>query len=272
MLLALLCLTNARLVFRHSSTAGYVAAYDSYCGKWLMECPIGDLARVLFYAHGPNTLSKDVYPARFQQRVDKCLQMLAGVIESHSSTTFKCAFPERKLSGKWVLRYTPKGLTVHERHLYDVIGGKLDEVDFLVMKSTNKIESSEEMTILRLFNGDPDVSDGKNQPFSMKPWINFLGRIYHGRSIKGYVISSFPLQGKAVRIVTEIATIYSGGLISAFDETSFWRDTTPLTLTSRAQILDPMTVIALVKFFVLEWSTELDYEMYHDFPLEMYLG
>jgi hypothetical protein len=43
--------------------------------------------------------------AIFQQTVEKCLQMLAGVIESQTSNVFKCAFPGRKSSGKWVLEY-----------------------------------------------------------------------------------------------------------------------------------------------------------------------
>lgn len=69
--------------------------------------------------------------------------------------------------------------------------------------------------------------------------------------------------------MTEIAATLSGGPISALDETRFWRDAGP---TSDSPILDPMTVIALVKCFVLEWSVNLNYQMYHDFPLEMYLG
>lgn len=30
-----------------------------------------------------------------------------------------------------------------------------------------------------------------------------------------------------------------------------------------------MDVVALVKCFVLEWSTDFDYQMYHDLPLTM---
>lgn len=33
-----------------------------------------------------------------------------------------------------------------------------------------------------------------------------------------------------------------------------------------------MALVALVKCFVLEWSNELDYTLYHDLPLKVYLG
>lgn len=31
-------------------------------------------------------------------------------------------------------------------------------------------------------------------------------------------------------------------------------------------------VVALTKFFVLEWSQDLDYELYHDLPVEVLLA
>lgn len=127
-----------------------------------MEWPIGDLARVHFCAYDLHTLSKDPYPARFQQRVDKCLQILAGVIESHSSNTLKCAFPARKSAGKWILEYTPKGFGgAHGgRHLYNMLGGKVSEVDFLPMKVIHtEIEASKDMVVLHLPSKDSDVRD-----------------------------------------------------------------------------------------------------------------
>ncbi|RJE17882.1 hypothetical protein PHISCL_09785 [Aspergillus sclerotialis] len=75
--------------------------------------------------------------------------------------------------------------------------------------------------------------------------------------------------GDAVRIVTDIALTLWDGTISQLDETSFWRY--PYS-DSGSSILSPMAVVALVKCFVLEWSTDLDYQMYHDLPLELYLG
>ncbi|KAJ5533859.1 hypothetical protein N7527_000113 [Penicillium freii] len=84
------------------------------------------------------------------------------------------------------------------------------------------------------------------------------------------VMASQGNSGDSVRIVTGIAAILWGSTISALDETKFWRHAT--TPTACPLTLDPMTVIALVKCFVLEWSVDLDYQMYHNFPVEMYLG
>ncbi|KAJ5679968.1 hypothetical protein N7462_008212 [Penicillium macrosclerotiorum] len=74
--------------------------------------------------------------------------------------------------------------------------------------------------------------------------------------------------GDAVRIVTDIATIMWDGDISALDETKLWRDSVSKPCSSA---LSPMDVTALVKCFVLEWSMDLNYQMYHDFPMELYL-
>ncbi|KAJ5373068.1 hypothetical protein N7517_005074 [Penicillium concentricum] len=331
--MTLLCVTNARPVFCYSSASGHRAAYASYCGQWRVEWPIGDLARVYFSAHDFHALAKDPHPAKFQQRVDKCLQMLAGVIESRTSNTFKCAFPARKSSGKWFLEYAVKGFGgAHGgRHLYNMIGGKVSEVDFLQMKPmSTEIESSEDMVILYLPNKDSGVrdvtlyvpereSDILNEALDKLPWTFLSWSIHRGlRDIlvafakermdqyrnrlaetlrlavakwperleaRGWdlrfvredmaamaasaVMAGQGNSGDIVRIVTDIAAVLSGSPISVLDETRFWRDATP---ESASPILDPMTVVALVKCFVLEWSIDLNYQMYHDFPLEMYLG
>jgi len=75
--------------------------------------------------------------------------------------------------------------------------------------------------------------------------------------------------GDAVRVVTDIAVILWNGDSSALDETHFWRQSIP---EPSSPTLSTMTVIALTKCFVLEWSLDLDYQMYHDFPLELYFG
>lgn len=75
--------------------------------------------------------------------------------------------------------------------------------------------------------------------------------------------------GDAVRVVTEIAAVIRDGNMSRLDETHFWRSPSPEPCSPT---LSPQTVVALVKCFVLEWSMEMDYQMYHDLPIEMYLG
>ena len=82
----------------------------------------------------------DVYPSMFRVRVDKCVQMMAGVITSAHGTSFQCAFPGRKPPGSWVLEYQLKGFPgAHgSRHLYNLMGGKVYNVDFLLARKIDE--------------------------------------------------------------------------------------------------------------------------------------
>jgi len=50
------------------------------------------------------------------------------------------------------------------------------------------------------------------------------------------------------------------------DQTSFWRN------KNRLDELGLDGIVALTKFFVLEWSQELDYQLYHELPTALYVG
>ncbi|OJJ78341.1 hypothetical protein ASPBRDRAFT_37568 [Aspergillus brasiliensis CBS 101740] len=373
-LMALFTVTNARPVFRHSGASGHRAAYASYCGQWYVEWPIGDAAHVHFAAHDSHTLNKDVYPPTFEVRVDRCLRMLAGVIESPaSSSPFKCAFPGRKASGKWILEHIVRGFGgAHgSRHLYNMIGGNVNEVDLLLMKPVtednidygilSELESTTSSTTLSLPSTEsnprhqtttthsvtlhipPHEATILNTCLDYLPWTSLSWSIHRGlRDIllafarprmnhyraqlahtlrttvstradqliargwdaqfvhngsmadlaAGAVLAGSGNSGDAVRIVTDIAKVRceSDGLaVVSFDETMFWRVSPSSQLVKEQQEeveqrgeggggggggeeLSSMAVVALVKFFVLEWSVELDYQMYHDLPLELYLG
>lgn len=331
-LMALFCVTNARPVFRHSGAAGHRAAYASYCGQWRVEWPLGELARVYFSAHDSDGLFKDVYPAIFESRVDKCLQILAGVIDTRVYSTFACAFPGRKSSGQWILKYAVKGFGgAHgSRHLYNMIGGDVNSVDLLLMqKLSATTEVPQGVTTLYLPNKDSgecdvtlyvpdDESAILNKALDWLPWSSLSWSIHRGlrdilvafakgrmdryrvrlaealrsavtewperldargwdpwfvRGTMAYMAASAVSagagnSGDAVRVVTDIALTLWDGIIPQLDETTFWRDGSD----AGSSVLSPMAVTALVKCFVLEWSIDLDYQMYHDFPLEMYLG
>ena len=111
----------------------------------------------------------------------------------------------------------------------------------------------------------------------------------------GAVLAGSGNSGDAVRIVTDITAVWCEGRddVTSYDETMFWRveptppisplsppsvisddiaTSSPGSKNSGSEELSSMAVVALVKFFVLEWSVELDYQMYHDLPLELYLG
>lgn len=329
-LIALFCVTNARPVFRHSSASGHRATYASYCGQWRVEWPLGGSAHVYFSAHDSHSLSKDVYPTTFKTRVDKCLQILVGVIDTKR---LKCAFPGRKQNGEWILQYAVKGFGgAHGgRHLYNMIGGNVTDVDFLFMKPLSvETEPSQDTVTLYL----PNSEDGKcdvilyvakkesnvlDKALDCLPWSALSWSVHRGlRDIlvafakdrmdryrdrlaetlrstvikwperldaKGWdpqfvrgtmadiaasaVSAGSGNSGDAVRIVADITLTLWDGPMSQLDETTFWRDE---HCNSGSSALSPMAVVALVKCFVLEWSIDLDYQMYHDFPLEMYLG
>lgn len=359
-LITLFCVTNARPVFRYSSASGHRAAYASYCGQWRIEWPIGDVARVYFSAHDSHQLSKDVYPPSFQVRVDKSLQMLAGVIEARKSNGeyFRCAFSGRKPGGEYILRYAAKGFGgAHgSRHLYNMLGGNVNDVDFLTMKrvqTTTTTTPTTDMHTIHLPSREDEDEDGKNnvtlyipeaesgilnEALDCLPWSTMSWSIHRGlRDILvafakqrmdlhrsqladalRYAVAQWPERlvargwdarfvrdrmadmaasgvlaergdsGDVVRIVTDIALVWrqsqcgsnsSSNLSSGsvLDETMFWRRSgcgqqSCGVGVGVGLVANAMDVIALVKCFVLEWSNELDYQMYHDLPMELFLG
>lgn len=79
--------------------------------------------------------------------------------------------------------------------------------------------------------------------------------------------------GDLVRVVAGLVDVLvdrssQGGSINR-DQTSFWR--APMDLKNWAA-LDLDGIVALTKFFVLEWSQELDYQLYHQLPDTVYLA
>ncbi|KAJ5335749.1 uncharacterized protein N7506_005685 [Penicillium brevicompactum] len=329
--ITLLCLTNSRQVISYSDSSGYRASFPSYCGRWYLEWRIGGPAFARLGVHDSHTLCKDPYPEAFEQRVDACLQMLAGVVESRSVRGFRCGFPGRKSSGKWVLEYEPRGFGgAHSgRHLYHMIGGNVNEVSFLRPKAMNaEVEPPEGMVVLRLPNkhdGGGDVtlyipekeSTVLNEALDNLSWTFLSWSLHRGlRDIlvafgkermaryrrrlaltlreavtkwperlvaRGWnsqfvretmadmaesaVLASQGNSADVVRIVTDIAVVLQNDTMSDLDKTIFWRHGNPCSST-----LDSMTIIALVKYLVLEWSVEFDYQLYNDLPEDIHLG
>lgn len=324
-LITIMCLTNARQVFQHSDAAGFRAAYSSYIGQWYVTWPIGQDAFVQFAAHDSHSTGTDVYPPLFMQRVDRCVQMLAGII---SAPNMKVAFCGRKPHGSWTLKFAPKGFPgAHgSRHLYNMMGGKVYEVDFLFARKNDAAMALAADTLqLRLpgrergsevtMNVYPNEERIIEQALDCLPWTTLSWSIHRGmkdilvayakpvmdahraklaeilkqtvldnpqrldargwnsrfvRENMGDMAASSVLansgdSGDMVRVVTDIILVKVGDLdIAQLDETTFWR--------SQDRELDSQGVIALTKMFVLEWSNEFDYQLYHNFPLSMYFG
>jgi len=81
--------------------------------------------------------------------------------------------------------------------------------------------------------------------------------------------------GDMVRIVVDIVEILmessEKGSGMNRDQTLFWRNL--LEEDSKVDShLDMEAVVALTKFFVLEWSQKLDYSFYHELPVDLYLA
>ncbi|KAL1636937.1 hypothetical protein SLS58_009543 [Diplodia intermedia] len=67
-----------------------------------------------------------------------------------------------------------------------------------------------------------------------------------------------------VRVVTDIVRVKCGLSVDAMDETSFW--------TTDKSELDQQAIVGLTKCFILEWSTDIDYQLYHKLPFKMRFG
>jgi len=71
--------------------------------------------------------------------------------------------------------------------------------------------------------------------------------------------------GGSVRVVTDVALpLCPLSSMLHLDETTFWRH--ERYRTGDVPALSTDAIIALTKFFILEWSVEFDYQMFHDLP------
>ncbi|KAK7521204.1 uncharacterized protein IWZ02DRAFT_280877 [Phyllosticta citriasiana] len=330
-LLTMLSLTNARPIFRHSDAAGHRAAYASYSGQWYIDWPLGSPATVNFAAHDSHSAATDVYPLSFERRVDKCIQMTAGIIAT--TFDFKVAFPGRKAPGRYVLEHIPKGFPgAHgSRHLYNMMGGKVYEIDFLFARKLDPKDpdppeaiklnlpstegghgvqmfvcAPEQATLTRAMDCLPwsslswSVHRGlrdilmafsKTRMTEMRPrfastlrqavldnplaldalgWEPSFVRQHMGEMAAAAVVAGSGNSGDLVRVVTDVALALCGSSDQKdLDETTFWRSPAQ---NYDATGLDRQAIIALTKLFILEWSTEFDYQMYHDFPLKLFFA
>jgi hypothetical protein len=289
--------------------------------------------------HDSHTGATDVYPPVSLVRLDKCVEMLAGIVSA--SDGWKLAFPGRaKGSGPWQLSEVKKGFPgAHgSRHLYNMMGGKVFEVDLFVLRRLpealrdghHKIQvrtvactteladvyilERENKVLARALDCLPWTSLSWSMHRGMKDLLLAYGKpvMNHYRTIfvdvlkgsvpalesilmmKGWdksfietsmadmasssILSGEGNSGDLVRIVVSIVdalfvTSDSTVSITNKDETRFWRqvmlDQNEGALSATELSLD--NVVALTKFFVLEWSQELDYQLYHELPVDLYL-
>lgn len=154
--MTLLVLTNARPVFTFADAAGFRANYASWIGQWYVNWPIGGTATVTLRPHDSHAPDTDVYPPTFKARVESCIHMMAGIVVCRlpggygkgGPATLKVAFPSRVEPGTWRLEHKAKGFAGSHgsRHIYNMNGGKVYDVDYLHMRRIVDGEKKERRT------------------------------------------------------------------------------------------------------------------------------
>ncbi|ORY55277.1 uncharacterized protein BCR38DRAFT_506287 [Pseudomassariella vexata] len=106
----------------------------------------------------------------------------------------------------------------------------------------------------------------RDKPYLMdkRGWDPQFVRHNMGDMAASAVLAGEGNSGDLVRIVTDIArALVEDWDMAQIDEVYFWRR------PDLKRQLDIAGVIALIKVFVVEWSTEFDYQMYHDLPMSL---
>ena len=239
------------------------------------------------------------------------------------------AFCGRKPAGRYELQYVVKGFPgAHgSRHLFNMMGGKVYEVDFmyarpihpeevaektsdmvLSLPSTDKggvtemvVNSTEEEMIKHALDCLPwaslswsihrgmkdiltvyakPVMDSyrhqlastlkqfvHNNPASLdaRGWNPKFVRESMGDMAAGAILAGSGNSGDLVRVVTEIVLAMVGDWgFPRLDNVRFWRND--------QRHLDLEGVVALTKVFVLEWSNEFVYQLYHELPITIHFA
>jgi hypothetical protein len=104
----------------------------------------------------------------------------------------------------------------------------------------------------------------KQHLLERKGWESNFVRNSMGEMAASAILLGKGNSGDLVRVVTDImrALVDDWGM-DRLDETHFWR------LAGRDKELDLMGAVALTKVFIVEWSNEFDYQMYHDLPVNL---
>ncbi|KAL9045034.1 MAG: hypothetical protein Q9206_007343 [Seirophora lacunosa] len=330
-LITMLILVNGRQMFRYNDASGHRSSYASYCGHFYVNWPLDGAATVTLAPHESHNRSTDVYPPFFPVRVDRCIQMVAGIVTSPTSS-FQCAFAGRKQAGTWTLEYQRKGFPgAHgSRHLWNLMGGKVYEVDFLLARRLKDDDGPpndslvlqlpskdvQQNWVLRVPKAEEEIL---LQALDCLPWSSMSWSVHRGlrdilvayakptmdqyrkslaAELKSAISDHSPTlvkngwnpvfvynsmgdiaansvmagggnSGDSVRVVTAAALLlWDSQPRSELDETNFWRKRKYAGGGDKGE-LEADAVIALTKVFVLEWSIDFDYQMYHDLPSEL---
>ncbi|KAI2464448.1 hypothetical protein F4781DRAFT_72051 [Annulohypoxylon bovei var. microspora] len=112
--------------------------------------------------------------------------------------------------------------------------------------------------------------EGRPDVFRARGWDAAFVRSNMADMGSSAVLAGRGNSGDAVRVVADVAAVYVGGDwdLARLDEVFFWRRDD----VGGIEELDAQGVVALTKMFVLEWSQEFDYQLYHHLPISLYFG
>lgn len=97
-----------------------------------------------------------------------------------------------------------------------------------------------------------------------KGWESNFVRKSMGEMAASAVLLGKGNSGDLVRVVTDIIhALVDDWSMDQLDEVSFWR------LPDEDKKFDLVGAVALTKVFIVEWSNEFDYQMYHDLPINL---
>ena len=111
------------------------------------------------------------------------------------------------------------------------------------------------------------IINSKPQQLEANRWSAEFVRGARAELAANSVLARSGNSGDLVRVVTDAALLLSDEYLSVLDERDFWKE--ERHVLSKGSRLSTNAIIALTKCFVLEWSIEFDYQMYHDFPPEL---
>jgi hypothetical protein len=132
--LAILALMSVKEVYRYSNASGIRAVFECQAGVWTAEWPIGKKAIVSFAAHKEvlGKSSKILRPHNHSMIVDKCVEMLAGVVSGKDGEKdFRIAFQGRPQDAERYVLLLQRVLATPNwsSDLYEKVGGDIQKVE-----------------------------------------------------------------------------------------------------------------------------------------------
>jgi hypothetical protein len=98
-------------------------------------------------------------------------------------------------------------------------------------------------------------------------WESNFVRTSMGEMAASAILLGKGNSGDLVRVVTDIMLARANEwTVEQLDEVHFWR------LPDEEKSLTVEGAVALTKVFIVEWSNEFDYQMYHDLPINLKFG